>query len=137
MLLLDPAIKARVRRLLSPGHPACEEFEVSRRLPSDTTGTEVPSSDNHEGKDPRKPGSPEVAVGSPQAPSGANNYATTTRTNGSYSDAGSCSSELEALLPQADSFKEEERAQWEPLSSVDKFNRQKNPPRSINMLQKK
>ncbi|XP_046740629.1 PH and SEC7 domain-containing protein isoform X6 [Diprion similis] len=118
----DPAIKARVRRLLSPGHPACEEFDVSRT--TFDTNSQEKSSSNHEGKDHRKPGTPELAVGPPQAPTGSY-YAT--RTNGSYSDA-SCSSELEALLPQVDSFKEEERAQWEPLSA-DKFNRQKNPPR--------
>ncbi|XP_046616044.1 PH and SEC7 domain-containing protein isoform X2 [Neodiprion virginianus] len=118
----DPAIKARVRRLLSPGHPACEEFDASRTT-SDTNSQEK-SSSNHEGKDHLKPGTPELAVSQPQAHTGPY-YAT--RTNGSYSDA-SCSSELEALLPQVDSFKEEERAQWEPLSA-DKFNRQKNPPR--------
>ncbi|XP_048514611.1 PH and SEC7 domain-containing protein isoform X2 [Athalia rosae] len=119
----DPAIKARVRRLLSPGHPACEEFFPAQTSASDTDSQEE-ATGNREKIERRKPETPEVTIGSTHLPI-VTQYAT--RTNGSYSDA-SGSSELEALLPQADSFKEEERAQWEPLS-VDKFNRQKNPPR--------
>ncbi|XP_076394724.1 exchange factor for Arf 6 isoform X2 [Megachile rotundata] len=125
----DPAIKAHVRRLLSPGQPACDETDSSKISHEATTIANNPKSTvpsgNGEDTEPRKPGTPELPSGSPQEPTGATQYAT--RSNGSYSDA-SGSSELEALLPPVDSFKEEERAQWEPLSG-DKFNRQKNTPR--------
>ncbi|XP_060825534.1 PH and SEC7 domain-containing protein isoform X10 [Bombus pascuorum] len=124
----DPAIKAHVRRLLSPGQPACDETD-STKIPHEAmTFVNNPrpvSSGNGEDMEPRKPGTPELPGGSPQEPTAAKQYAT--RSNGSYSDA-SGSSELEALLPPVDSFKEEERAQWEPLSG-DKFSRQKNTPR--------
>ncbi|XP_043790465.1 PH and SEC7 domain-containing protein isoform X5 [Apis laboriosa] len=124
----DPAIKAHVRRLLSPGQPVCDETDSSKISLEATTPANNPrtvSSGNGEGTELRKPGTPELPGGSPQEPTGATQYAT--RSNGSYSDA-SGSSELEALLPPMDSFKEEERAQWEPLSG-DKFSRQKNTPR--------
>ncbi|XP_043288951.1 PH and SEC7 domain-containing protein isoform X3 [Venturia canescens] len=130
----DPAIKAHVRRLLSPGQQTRDCTETSSRSCRQQSGggEEVSSenhsrqTENHEDKSVnRKSSSPELPVGSPQAPIGASQYAT--RSNGSYSDA-SGSSEFEALLPQIDSFKEEERAQWEPLSG-DKFSRQKNTPR--------
>ncbi|OAD61639.1 PH and SEC7 domain-containing protein 3 [Eufriesea mexicana] len=124
----DPAIKAHVRRLLSPGQPTCDETDSSKISHEATTLANNPrpvSSSNDEDTEPRKPGTPELPGGSPQEPTGATQY--TTRSNGSYSDA-SGSSELEALLPPVDSFKEEERAQWEPLSG-DKFSRQKNTPR--------
>lgn len=125
----DPAIKAHVRRLLSPGQPVCDETDSSKISLEATTPANNPrtvSSGNGEGTELRKPGTPELPGGSPQEPTGATQYAT--RSNGSYSDA-SGSSELEALLPPMDSFKEEERAQWEPLSG-DKFSRQKNTPRN-------
>ncbi|KZC14997.1 PH and SEC7 domain-containing protein 3 [Dufourea novaeangliae] len=124
----DPAIKAHVRRLLSPGQPACDETDTSKISHEAATLASNPrsvSSGNGEDTDSRKTRTPELPVGSPHEPTGANQYAT--RSNGSYSDA-SGSSELEALLPPIDSFKEEERAQWEPLSG-EKFNRQKNTPR--------
>ncbi|XP_029034753.2 PH and SEC7 domain-containing protein isoform X1 [Osmia bicornis bicornis] len=125
----DPAIKAHVRRLLSPGQPACDETDSSKITHEAATIANNPksavSSGNGEDTEPRKPGTPELPSGSPQEPTSATQYAT--RSNGSYSDA-SGSSELEALLPPVDSFKEEERAQWEPLSA-DKFTRQKNTPR--------
>lgn len=133
-LIADPAIKAHVRRLLSPGHQTRECVETtSRSCRQQSGGGEEVSTENnsrqtgnHEDKSVnRKSSSPELPIGSPQAPIGASQYAT--RSNGSYSDA-SGSSEFEALLPQIDSFKEEERAQWEPLSG-DKFSRQKNTPR--------
>lgn len=119
-----------MRRLLSPGQPIRECTDPTRRScrqqqvvdPENNSSTR--QTVNYEDKK-RKPGSPELPVGSPKAPIGATQYAT--RSNGSYSDA-SGSSEFEALLPQIDSFKEEERAQWEPLSG-DKFSRQKNTPR--------
>ena len=117
-----------MRRLLSPGQPACDETDSSNISHEATTLANNPrpvSSGNGEDTEPRKPGTPELPGGSPQEPTGATQYAT--RSNGSYSDA-SGSSELEALLPPVDSFKEEERAQWEPLSG-DKFSRQKNTPR--------
>ncbi|XP_015606332.1 PH and SEC7 domain-containing protein 2 isoform X2 [Cephus cinctus] len=122
----DPAIKARVRRFLSPGQES-EDLEVTNasRTTSSEGNPRERSSGSCEEKEKRKSASPDLAVGSPQGPTGASQYAT--RSNGSYSDA-SGSSELEALLPQVDSFKEEERAQWEPLSG-DKFSRQKNTPR--------
>ncbi|CAD1475438.1 unnamed protein product, partial [Heterotrigona itama] len=139
----DPAIKAHVRRLLSPGQPACDETDSSKISHEATTLANNPprpvssannnnNNNNNNGtteentEPPRKPGTPELPAGSPQEPTGATQYAT--RSNGSYSDA-SGSSELEALLPPVDSFKEEERAQWEPLSHGDKFSRQKNTPR--------
>ncbi|XP_050483030.1 PH and SEC7 domain-containing protein isoform X14 [Bombus huntii] len=124
----DPAIKAHVRRLLSPGQPACDETDSTKISHEAMTFPNNPrpvSSGNGEDMEPRKPGTPELPGGSPQEPTAAKQYAT--RSNGSYSDA-SGSSELEALLPPVDSFKEEERAQWEPLSG-DKFSRQKNTPR--------
>ncbi|XP_076677683.1 exchange factor for Arf 6 isoform X7 [Andrena cerasifolii] len=125
----DPAIKAHVRRLLSPGQLACDETDSSKISHEATTLANNPravSSGNGEDTGSRKPRTPELPGGSPQDPTGATTqYAT--RSNGSYSDA-SGSSELEALLPPIDSFKEEERAQWEPLSG-DKFTRQKNTPR--------
>jgi PH/SEC7 domain-containing protein len=65
---------------------------------------------------------PEVSTDSPALAS-----ASATKSNGSCSDA-SVSSELEALLPSVDHFKEEERTQWEPLCA-EKFPRQKNTPR--------
>ncbi|XP_054005174.1 PH and SEC7 domain-containing protein isoform X5 [Hylaeus anthracinus] len=125
----DPAIKAHVRRLLTPGQPVCDETDSSKISHEVTTLASNPravTSGNGEKTESRKPGTPELPGGSPQEPTGATQYAT--RSNGSYSDA-SGSSELEALLPPVvDSFKEEERAQWEPLSG-DKFTRQKNTPR--------
>ncbi|XP_031844825.1 exchange factor for Arf 6 isoform X1 [Nomia melanderi] len=124
----DPAIKAHVRRLLSPGQPVCDETDSSKISHEATTLANNPrsiSSGNSEDSDSRKTRTPELPGGSPQEPTGASQY--TTRSNGSYSDA-SGSSELEALLPPVDSFKEEERAQWEPLSG-EKFTRQKNTPR--------
>lgn len=117
-----------MRRLLSPGQQACDETDSSKIFHEGTTLAINPrpvSSGNGENTESRKPGTPELPGGSPQEPTGATQY--TTRSNGSYSDA-SGSSELETLLPPLDSFKEEERAQWEPLSG-DKFTRQKNTPR--------
>lgn len=117
-----------MRRLLSPGQPACDETDSAKISHEAMTFPNNPrpvSSGNGEDMEPRKPGTPELPGGSPQEPTAAKQY--TTRSNGSYSDA-SGSSELEALLPPVDSFKEEERAQWEPLSG-DKFSRQKNTPR--------
>lgn len=132
ILLPDPAIKTHVRRLLSPGQEICEVDSATNisncpRVGGEKHTTRVTtSSSNYDKKKGRKQqDSPELPVGSPQAPTGANQYAT--RSNGSYSDA-SGSSEFEALLPPTDSFKEEERAQWEPLSG-EKFSRQKNTPR--------
>lgn len=119
-----------MRRLLSPGQPVCDETDSSKISHEATNLASNPrpvSSGNGENTEPRKPGTPELPGGSPQELTGATQYAT--RSNGSYSDA-SGSSELEALLPPVDSFKEEERAQWEPLSG-DKFNRQKNTPRYV------
>ncbi|XP_076650495.1 exchange factor for Arf 6 isoform X2 [Halictus rubicundus] len=124
----DPAIKAHVRRLLSPGQPACDETDNSKISHEATTVANNPlsiSSGNGEDSDSRKTGTPELPGGSPQEPTGASQY--TTRSNGSYSDA-SGSSELEALLQPVDSFKEEERTQWKPLSG-EKFTRQNNTPR--------
>ncbi|KAK2588283.1 hypothetical protein KPH14_004304 [Odynerus spinipes] len=129
----DPAIKAHVRRLLSPGDATTEE-DASEVVKSCREGTTVAqnsrdakssSSSGYENEESRKSGSPVLPVGSPQGPQGATQYST--RSNGSYSDP-SGSSDLEALLPPMDSFKEEERAQWEPLSG-EKFGRQKNTPR--------
>ncbi|XP_076241756.1 exchange factor for Arf 6 isoform X2 [Calliopsis andreniformis] len=125
----DPAIKAHVRRLLSPGQLACDETDSSKISHEATTLVNNPravSSGNGENTESKKPGTPELPGGSPREPTGATTQYTT-RSNGSYSDA-SGSSELEALLPPVDSFKEEERAQWEPLSG-EKFTRQKNMPR--------
>jgi len=83
------------------------------------------ASDNVEKKELKKtPITPEMSANSPTL---TPTPATTTRSNGSCSDA-SLSSELEALLPPVDHFKEEERTQWEPLSA-EKFSRQKNTPR--------
>lgn len=121
-----------MRRLLSPGQLACDETDSSKISHEATTLANNPravSSGNGEDTGSRKPRTPELPGGSPQEPTGATTqYAT--RSNGSYSDA-SGSSELEALLPPIDSFKEEERAQWEPLSG-DKFTRQKNTPRYVS-----
>lgn len=124
----DPAVKTRVQRLLSPGHLIYEDSEEivdPPRSDPDCRPRETKSSnlDYEDRGNSRKSGSPELPVGSPHAPTGASQCGS----NGSYSDA-SGSSELEALLPQADSFKEEQRTQWEPLSG-DKFNRPKNTPR--------
>ncbi|XP_063990262.1 PH and SEC7 domain-containing protein isoform X2 [Diachasmimorpha longicaudata] len=119
----DPAIKAHVRRLLAPGHEFLDEVSCPR-VCVDGRGNLANCDEKKKKVKGRKAGSPELALGSPQAPPGAQ-YAS--RSNGSYSDA-SGSSEFEALLPVTDSFKEEERAQWEPLSG-DKFSRQKNTPR--------
>ncbi|XP_076629899.1 exchange factor for Arf 6 isoform X7 [Colletes latitarsis] len=124
----DPGIKAHVRRLLSPGQPVCDETDsskISHEVTILASNPRAVTSGNGENTESGKPGTPELPCGSLQEPTGATQYAT--RSNGSYSDA-SGSSELEALLPPVDSFKEEERAQWEPLSG-DKFTRQKNTPR--------
>lgn len=126
----DPAIKAHVKRLLSPGQAICDG-DVSTnncsRIGVDKNSHNICGNncDDKKKKICRKSNSPELPIGSPQAPIGASQYET--RSNGTYSDA-SGSSEFEALLPPTDSFKEEERTQWEPLSG-DKFNRQKNTPR--------
>ncbi|XP_011303064.1 PH and SEC7 domain-containing protein 2 isoform X2 [Fopius arisanus] len=119
----DPAIKAHVRRLLAPGQEFVDEVSCPR-VGVDGRANSGNSEEKKKKVKGRKGGSPELPVGSPQAPTGAQ-YAS--RSNGSYSDA-SGSSEFEAILPVTDSFKEEERAQWEPLSG-DKFTRQKNTPR--------
>ena len=85
----------------------------------------------YEEKCGKKTGSPELSsISLPQNPTGVSQNVV--RSNGSCSDA-SGSSETEALFPQLDSFKEEERAQWEPLSG-DKFGRQKNTPRLEEIL---
>ncbi|KAK0098521.1 hypothetical protein PV326_007384 [Microctonus aethiopoides] len=126
----DPAIKAHVKRLLSPGQAICDG-DVSTnncsRIGVDKNSHNIGGNncDDKKKKICRKSNSPELPIGSPQAPIGASQYET--RSNGTYNDA-SGSSEFEALLPPTDSFKEEERTQWEPLSG-DKFNRQKNTPR--------
>ncbi|XP_015127362.1 PH and SEC7 domain-containing protein 2 isoform X2 [Diachasma alloeum] len=123
----DPAIKAHVRRLLAPGQELLDEVSCPRVCADGRTNLGNYDEQKKKKVKGRKAGSPELALGSPQAvvPAGAQ-YAS--RSNGSYSDA-SGSSEFEALLPvNTDSFKEEERAQWEPLSG-DKFSRQKNTPR--------
>ncbi|XP_072759646.1 PH and SEC7 domain-containing protein isoform X2 [Anoplolepis gracilipes] len=114
----DPAVKAHVRRLLSPGQPLNnEETECSKAILTNNPKN-VASSGNVENKEFGK--TPEMSADSSMPIVG-------TRSNGSYSDA-SLSSELEALLPPVDHFKEEERTQWEPLSA-EKFPRQKNTPR--------
>ncbi|KAI4497784.1 hypothetical protein M0802_007110 [Mischocyttarus mexicanus] len=140
--MADPAIKAHVRRLLSPGDVTIEENAASEIAKSTREGSSIAqnsrdvkssSSSGCENEESRKSGSPVLAVSSLKGPQsvgggggggGATQYFT--RSNGSYSDPSS-SSDLEALLPPMDSFKEEERAQWEPLSG-EKFGRQKNTP---------
>lgn len=114
--LADPAVKAHVRRLLSPGQPTNEEESTTE---SSKENPLPASKDDKELADVSSTGSP-----TPMTMTAA------TRSNGSCSDA-SVSSELEALLPAAvDHFKEEERSQWEPLgTSGEKFARQKNTPR--------
>ncbi|XP_033214100.1 PH and SEC7 domain-containing protein 2 isoform X2 [Belonocnema kinseyi] len=122
----DPAIKSYVRRLLCSGQPTCEGAESLKLF---RTGIENNSrnrsSGNGDERGGKNSGSELSPISLPQNPPGVPQNAV--RSNGSCSDA-SGSSEIEALLPQFDSFKEEERAQWEPLSG-DKFGRQKNTPR--------
>lgn len=122
-LYTDPAVKAHVRRLLSPAQPSNDSNTESSKNILVNNPKNVATSGNIENKEPKKtPGMPEVSANSPTPTPVA-----ATRSNGSCSDA-SVSSELEALLPPVDNFKEEERAQWEPLSA-EKFPRQKNTPR--------
>ncbi|XP_057331974.1 PH and SEC7 domain-containing protein isoform X3 [Microplitis mediator] len=138
----DPAIKAHVKRLLSPGQGICEAELSTNSCPSRVVGVDKNSHNNTttnslatktlgncEDKNNIKSvncifdnNSSDNSLPSVES---VNQYAK--RSNGSYSDA-SGSSEFEALLPSADSFKEEERAQWEPLSG-EKFTKQKNTPR--------
>ena len=131
LFIADPAIKVHVRRILSPGELIRECSEPSNRSCRQQGGAENNSTNRHtanyEDKKSinRKPGIPELPSSTSHGAIDASQYAA--RSNGSYSDA-SGSSEFESLLPQIDSFKEEERAQWEPLFG-DKFSRQKNPPR--------
>lgn len=116
-------MKAHVRRLLSSGQPTYEYTEPSKEVPTSNPKSTI--SVDLDDREARKPSITEVSASSAQGTVGATHYAT--RSNGSCSDA-SVSSELEALLPPVDNFKEEDRAQWEPLST-DKFARQKNTPR--------
>jgi len=111
-------VKAHVRRLLSPEQTSNEEDTEFSNAILTNNPKNVTSSDNVENKEFGK--TPEMSADSSMP-------VATTRSNGSYSDA-SLSSELEALLPPVDHFKEEERTQWEPLSA-EKFPRQKNTPR--------
>lgn len=121
----DPAVKAHVRRLLSPGQPMKDEGTESSKDVLANNPNNIVASGNVEKKELKKtPVTPEMSADSPTL---TPTPATTTRSNGSCSDA-SLSSELEALLPPVDHFKEEERTQWEPLSG-EKFSRQKNTPR--------
>lgn len=118
---IDPAVKAHVRRLLSPGQPSNNEesnIESSKDIPENKGNVEGGKSD----------ATSEVSSADSPTPM-LMSATTTTRSNGSCSDA-SVSSELEALLPSTmDRFKEEERSQWEPLAIDEKFARQKNTPR--------
>lgn len=107
-----------MRRLLSPGQLSNDEDTESSNAILTNNPKNVAASGNVEGKEFGK--TSEMSTDASMLP-------TSTRSNGSYSDA-SISSELEALLPPVDHFKEEERTQWEPLSA-EKFPRQKNTPR--------
>ncbi|XP_074094619.1 exchange factor for Arf 6 isoform X3 [Cotesia typhae] len=125
----DPAIKSHVKRLLSSGQGICEA-ELSTNSCGKNSHNSTGSNSNAvncEDKSTKKTNLIFDNLSDNSLPSveSVNQYAK--RTNGSYSDA-SGSSEFEALLPPADSFKEEERAQWEPLSG-EKFAKQKNTPR--------
>jgi len=124
-LCTDPAVKAHVRRLLSPEQPMKDEDIKSSKDVLANNPKNIIASSNVEKKELKKTSiTPEMSANSPTL---IPTPATTTRSNGSCSDA-SLSSELEALLPPVDHFKEEERTQWEPLSA-EKFSRQKNAPR--------
>lgn len=125
-VFLDPAIKAHIRRLLYSDQEVCDDTESLKAF---RTGIENNSRNRSSGNcDDRNSGknselSELSSISLPQNSSEVHNV----RSNGSCSDA-SGSSEMEVVIPQFDNFKEEERAQWEPLSG-DKFGRQKNTPR--------
>lgn len=116
--LADPAVKAHVRRLLSPAQPSNNQesnMESSKDVLEDKDNVDC-------GKSAVIP-----EVSSTYSPTPTSTIATT-KSNGSCSDA-SVSSELEALLPSAvDHFNEGKRSQWEPLFA-EKFAHQKNTPR--------
>ncbi|XP_011331529.1 PH and SEC7 domain-containing protein 1 isoform X2 [Ooceraea biroi] len=119
----DPAVKAHVRRLLSPGQPMNDEDTTASKDVLTNKSQKAVTSGNGDNKELKKTQRmPEASADSPTPAS-----ASATRSNGSCSDA-SVSSELEVLLPSVDHFKEEERTQWEPLCA-EKFPRQKNTPR--------
>ncbi|XP_011498083.1 PREDICTED: PH and SEC7 domain-containing protein 2 isoform X2 [Ceratosolen solmsi marchali] len=111
----DPDIKAHVRRLLSPAETVSKDSEKREQRSLDILHRKS------------SPTSPESVV-DPSQQQLKTNYSSHSRSNGSCSDP-SGSSDLEVLIPhQFDSFKEEERMQWEPLAA-DMFTKQKNPPR--------
>lgn len=108
-LLTDPVIKARVRKFLSSATEEDIGELVARPYPT-KRGANTTTVTSH----PR----PEPSYHSPQSSPPLSPQ----EANGSFSD-------LESLLPVADSFHEEERQKWEPLSSNEKFGKAKGPPR--------
>ncbi|XP_044005287.1 PH and SEC7 domain-containing protein-like isoform X2 [Aphidius gifuensis] len=106
----DPAIKAHVQRLLAPGNSTsnCQQIGDNNEINNYDDRNNKKLNDNNITDD-------------------INKYKKK-KSNGSYTTDASGSSEFDTLLPSVDSFKEEEREQWEPLSG-DKFPRPKNTPR--------
>ncbi|XP_043479328.1 PH and SEC7 domain-containing protein isoform X1 [Leptopilina heterotoma] len=123
----DPAIKAHIRRLLCSGQAVCEDTESLKAFRAGIENNSRNRSTNCDERSAKNSELTELSISLPQNPTGVQQQQNAVRSNGSCSDA-SGSSEMDVVIPQFDNFKEEERAQWEPLSG-DKFGRQKNTPR--------
>lgn len=129
-LFLDPAIKAHIRRLLCSGQTVCEDTESLKAFRAGIENNSRNRSTNCDERSAKNSELTELSISLPQNPTGVQQQQqNAVRSNGSCSDA-SGSSEMDVVIPQFDNFKEEERAQWEPLSG-DKFGRQKNTPRCV------